>query len=279
MCLKNYATTPTTPRHKLPHSPVQLPHTTTNHTAPPTSTNHHTNHHTKNHTTTTPTTHQPPHTNHHTPTTTPITSSTVASVESVTATTTTTTSATTPTVLVWPVEATQQAVPATDACPTFMHSISSSPKSVKVKGFPNFQKFFTGLFFFCFNFLFNFFLFPSSYFSCFTFFVFFLTLLYSFFLLTFYFIFSVLFLSFLLIFPFFLAACDCTGTAALGCNNKTSDCNCQQGVDMATGCKECSAGFYNYTSAGCTPCNCFLLGTLSASPNCSVNHFLSFHYN
>ena len=66
----------------------------------------------------------------------------------------------------------------------------------------------------------------------------------------------------LVMMSFILPGCNCSGVGAVSnvCNNVTGYCDCQPYV-TGKSCDRCEQNAYNYTKAGCLPCNCNLYGS------------------
>ncbi len=66
----------------------------------------------------------------------------------------------------------------------------------------------------------------------------------------------------------FAACTHCNTSASTGdCDHISGHCVCQPNV-IGYYCDECGENTYNYTSEGCTPCDCNVNG--SVSQNCNV---------
>ena len=72
---------------------------------------------------------------------------------------------------------------------------------------------------------------------------------------------------------FHLQACDCSEVGTVFCNGTNGQCICQEGVAGAR-CDQCLEGFYNFSTSGCTACNC---GPGTISDSCNSNGICTCH--
>ena len=64
----------------------------------------------------------------------------------------------------------------------------------------------------------------------------------------------------------YIQPCGCNQTGTQGCNQVTGECICRTGVSGRS-CEVCMEGWFNFTSSGCTSCDCDTVG--SDGVNCS----------